>query len=351
MAKSKKLPRALELTKLGREPAANSVVTDVLSAYNHFNYFYNRQDAIKFLASYLKKTNPTILRTKNIEGITTTVGWIARMLENGVVLPKEVVEKFNDILKVLPPKLIVVENIAPVGELVSVEETKFNKVMAELEAVLDSGEVGELLFLREARLTKDELSDVISFYNRRLFEIEKIGKVEEIDEAYSCFTKKEIKKQVENLEKVIRLASLLRNPEKLKAEEEKVRVIKSESGKFSLLKKDDETGMKSLPVADMFGKKTAVFYAPSIATLFVFNSEAGTVLGMENSSVINVDREKSFSQKVRKPKEVLKNFRAKNIDALKVALNGLTTVRSDYTRVKTNKVRIGSDVMILLSVY
>lgn len=344
MAKSNKMPRILEEKHMGAELPVGATVTNLIDALNHYNYFYNRQDAIKFLDAYMKKNMTSLYGKRDLSGITTSVGWVARMLTRDIVLPAETVAWFTKKVSELPVLLKVV----PVeeGKKLPINDDKYSLILARLEELFDEGSDINLTFLKDARLTKEELSNIVRFYNRRLFEIEKIGSDDQITEAYSVFTKKEIVAMKTFLNKVINFASELRYPEKLQEKEKSERKFVSSIKDIELLPADETTKVKSLDKTEMKQKKVLVLYIPGVRYLRVFIAQEGKKLEFDGIRVVNYDESKSFMKVIRNPEKDLANLKNKQFLKFWSAVEGITTKRVPLT---TNKITKGNH--ILLGVY
>ena len=90
---------------MGDEPtiSSESSRSDIIRAYNWYNYFYNVDDAKGFTISYLKnkKANKTIInRVNQINALDlANIGWNCRILMNGGNLPDEITGPHKNIYR------------------------------------------------------------------------------------------------------------------------------------------------------------------------------------------------------------------------------------------------------------
>jgi len=185
---SEAINRILLKQYLGDGPADDSIIDnsiDLLHAFRYYNHYHDRKDAIKFLEIYLGDNNPSILETKDISKISSTVGFIADMLTRKVILPVETTNHFKRELNNLPKK---VDEI----QLVNVADSLLDRIIAQLEELFDKESV-DFSLLNYVTLTNGMRKKIAKFYKRRLDEIDLIGKDDQVTECYKGMPKDEIR--------------------------------------------------------------------------------------------------------------------------------------------------------------
>lgn len=175
------------------------------------------------------------------------------------------------------------------------------------------------------------------FYERTLAEFEEVqtkGCDEQLAEAYSNISKKNIKKMHEFLlsimgacDQIIGEAKLNKKPraKKVKPAEELVKKIKFKAT-------DDKLGIASVPPAQLVGAQGAVVYNTKTRKIGVYVSLNSSGLTVKGTSIGNFT-DKSTQKTLRKPEIQLREFKEqntnkrietwfKNIKATEVKLNG-----------------------------
>lgn len=267
---------------IGREPEAGSTLVDLLSAYNHYNYFYSRQDAVSFLTLYLKDANPDILSAKDVSGTPTTYGWIARMKSRQIVLPDVVEEKFSAFIENLP-NLPEIEPAKVVKKVVNHNRVA-SFAIAQLENMVDAAFEGKYESpLNVLRLynNKEQLNVIREFYAPLLAELQ--SKDPEVVEAYRHVP-------VKHFNLVVRfLIELLNFTQGIKT------VVKKPA---KAVDANNEFGIYDSPFV--------VLYNPSNLIAVIFEADVGlnmdgTLLdGVKSSHFTNIKNTETFLKEIKK---------------------------------------------------
>jgi DNA-directed RNA polymerase beta' subunit len=166
---------------------------------------------------------------------------------------------------------------------------------------------------------------------------------EQLREAYSHVSRKNIKKLIEFYESIFTAcdqiaqeAKTLKKPraKKVKPAEELVKKIKFKVS-------DDKLGISSVPPASIIGAQMAIVYNTKTRKLGIYGSKTSEGLGVKGTSLINFS-EKSTQKTLRKPEQQIKEFKDQNT---------ANRVRAWFDKIKATEVnlngRINAEVMII----
>lgn len=107
--------RNFEKENLGTEPVPEDfkmeTSTDLIRAFNWYNYFHTSDDAKNWTLEYHPDLEEGLKPVPSWE--LRTIGWTCRMLSNGFVFSSEILTKHNSMLKTLIEKYEHVEEEAP----------------------------------------------------------------------------------------------------------------------------------------------------------------------------------------------------------------------------------------------
>jgi hypothetical protein len=348
----------------GDEPTltTDSSKSDVIKAWNWFNYFRESDDAKTYIITYLKKTGKPEL-AKQVASIKPlslrTIGWGCRILTNGGALPHDIE---TDMWKRLTQLVSVpvkkeVEDVKP-QVVVSVQE-KVNArsvdVIAHLEDQIDifikTGEndfdVAE--WLRGQALKPAVAKKIIDFYTplyAELFEAHK-GSDKELRDAYSHLKKTRLKRYMEFVKAIVSAADTqvvvaqTQTKKPRKARKKKVKPASVQIAKLKYKEKDDEFGIKSIKSADIIGAQQLWVFNTKYRALTVLNALGESGLSVKGTTVLGFDEKTSITKKIRKPETVLPRI----LDGGKIVLRNI--MKDIKTRESSAKGRINSDVVIL----
>jgi hypothetical protein len=369
--------------KMGPEPhwVPGQVITQsqIRHAYNWYNYFYMAEDAKKWTLLFLKvnKTGGEILQKldNNIpKHRFIPVGWACKIIQENGTLPKENMDYLKSKLRELITEAMeaksdtlammdVVEGEE--GGIVVIEKEKPNvqeyianqvsNLIAEFEDVLDQ-------FIQNGYKTDFKTYEYLVSHNVKSIQAQKIAAYyeplvkelqeamatpskidEQIKEAYSHLTKKQIKAYhafvseiVTDCQQIKVNTQAVRKPRKKKIKSAG-QVVQKMKYKVS----DDTFKIKSVHPSEMVGAQQVWVFNCKTRKLGVFNAEDAGGLKVKGSTVYAWNEDTSTCKKVRKPNEILPQV----TQGGKVALRKLM----ENIRAKDSvlKGRIGADTCIL----
>jgi len=185
---------------IGKEVEAGSTLNkmELISAFNFYNEEYTKQDAIDFLIEYADEEE---IEGKDLEKMSVTLGWIARLVSIDVSLPSEYDGWIEKEIAKLPNKASVTGKKAKT----SFRESESSIVIAEIEELLDKEVTGDKIVSRISSFNPNKLtfSRIAAFYAPILNELNSITTDSQLKEAYSKFTKKQIKEMIARLTSIV----------------------------------------------------------------------------------------------------------------------------------------------------
>jgi len=366
---------------LGSEPDLRGDVTNaqVIEAYNWYNYFYDSDQAKAWVIEYLKefyKTEKELIKNVNRinSNLCRTCGWNSRILLLGGNLPSEIQQRNFDRIRTLAASASTgtstgisedgstgtegtEEEIGAkkeeVKQVISIQErvaNRANDLIAGIEEQID-------LFYREG--TQFKASDWLSQHDVKPAIAQRIadyykplyselfdalsGKVPELREAYSHYTKPKLKAYVEFIKSIVSAAETravvvkaARKPRKKK--EKPVSVI---VGKLKYKEKDETYSLQSARATDIPGCSQLWVFNTKYRTLAVYNSIGPAGLSVKGSTLTGWDEKTSVVKTLRKPNEQLKKL----LDGGKVVLRKF--MDEIKCKPKTATGRINKDVVLV----
>lgn len=234
-------------------------------------------------------------------------------------------------------------------EKVSIKDSPISILIGHIQDLEDKmfqTTVDFTTWLKEKSVTKDQANKIIQFYLPMLKEINDAytEKDEQVVEAYKRYGKSKI---IHMLKWYINLIQALRTVEdkvitrtrksKPKSPEKIVKNVR-------YMKKDEELGISSIEPKKILGSEILWAYNVKLRKLLVYQSKKGYTLGIEGTTIINFDSDRSHSKTLRKPELQLKEFLNRG---KKPMLDYFDTIKSIASSVSG---RINRD-MILLKTY
>jgi len=332
------------------------------AAYQFFHNYYDPEDALQFLVTYLKsvkfpkKDLASIQRAgkNDLISVGTSLGWYARLLIKGAKLPDETKKRFSRLLFAL------VDRMATKAEVVSTEpagptiqdriKNRADVVIAQLEEAIDAFTRKGVEFDATAFVRKNEISppvakfvvDALTPSYGELVEVA-TSKDPQLNEAYAFLSKVALKKRVA-FQKGIIDAFLPSSPAIAAKKVKKPRVKKAKTAAelVSKIKIGTVFGkFKSVPLAKIVGAEQVWVFNTKNRTLGVYRSESPNGLSIKGSTLIGYDKTAAIGKRLRKPEDGLQ----KVLDAGKVALR--TLLSEIKAGEKTLSGRLNSDIILV----
>lgn len=347
---------------LGDEPKVteSSSASNMINAYNWFNYFYTTDDAKDFVVQYLKqqKFNKKII--SNIQEVSSlklaNIGWNCKLLLSGNTLPIDIHSKMLHKIHTLSSQVKKTQPVAikPIVKIQTYIENKFNKIIAELEEQLDiistsgNSDFNVQSYFRTIALKAHVAKSIVAYYKPLYSEVYDAikGDDPELKYAYRNWKKKELKIYLNYISDIISSAEVfctvaikIRKPRKKKDKPATVIIAK-----MKYKQEDTEYKIKSIKPTDVIGANQLWLFNTKYRTLTVLNTMSHAGLSVKGTTVTGFDEKTSITKKLRKPEVTLTAIN----NAGKVSLRKM--MDNIKCKPKSATGRINSDTIILRAV-
>ena len=351
-----KTPKAVYEKYMGKEPVPESVFRtemDVIKVFNYYNYFNDLKTAITFVESYLKSVNdPRLKLFKKAPShkVPTTIGWIARLLQRKCSLPKHVVEYFETNLQ----KIVDFVEQTEAAETVKEKTNGYRNLwfISELDEQLDnfyttfSSDFKFDTWAKTNSLSMQSLNIISAYYTPIKEELEMASttknKDAQIKEAYSCYSKAQIKKVLDFVSTFISGAvSIVDNRKRAKAPRKKRQpkienIIKGLKYQVA----DNSLSITSLAPAKILDASQLITFNTKTRKISHYFAEDGKKFSIKGSTLLNVDLSKSIEKTLRKPHEILPSILKATRREIPKIIARLSTVEGKIDSGRINKNQI-----------
>jgi len=360
---------------LGSEPDLRGDVTDaqVIQAYNWYNYFYDSDQAKDWIIEYLKEFHKTEKELiKNVNRINPhscrTSGWNCRILLLGGNLPSKIEQRNLERIRALAFRSNTSDASSDassteaeegstkkeeVKQVISIQDrvsNRANDLIADLEVQLDNYYRDGTQFKASDWLSQHDVKPAIAqriadYYKPLYSELFDAlsGKVPELREAYSHYTKPKLKAYVEFIKSIVSAAETravvvkaARKPRKKKEKPASVVVAK-----LKFKEKDETYNVVSVDPKQIIGANQLWVFNSKYRTLAVYNAMGPAGLNVKGSTVIGFDEKTSIVKTLRKPTDQLTKLK----DGGKIVLRKF--MDEIKCKPKTATGRINKDVLLV----
>ena len=342
-----------------KEPKFSGEVsqTELTQALSWYAQNRDSKDATKYAIEYFKK-KLKIPAPEAIKSQAPTFGYVCRLVSLGAVLTDRNVEWFDKTVDELKNAKAPVAKEAKVANVVSIQDhikRKAGECIGELEGQIDelitskfSADVSPYGLMNTLEIKGAHAKFVIDHFKTRRAEYDEVLTTTDPDvkEAYSNFTKVQLKKLVAYCDQVIvdgmRLAGdavKSRKPRKRKAKSPDQLVTKLNYAKdFAELK------LVSVDPKTIVGANQLWVYNTKTRKLGCYNAEDAAGLSIKGSTLQNFAESKSIQKTLRKPAVTLPEV----LKGGKVALRNVLTEIRAAEGVLTG--RINNDTILLRTI-
>lgn len=344
---------------LGDEPVFNKPVTidQYSQALTWYNYMCDTNDAREYIETYLKLNN-RIIEAKNVKHIpdvwvNTTSGWICRMLTKGYLLPESAVPFVEEKLKQSFSHLVIKEEKkVDLPQKMSIQDRmqeRRSEIIGEIEGMIDDTDCGTkdsfnlYDWLKANEIPAAYCPSIVAKYSKWLEEfIEALeGKDEQLKEAYSYLTKKQLRDRVEFFNKLIQDAERYGNVTKKTRAPRKPRTVSVEKKlkNFKYQKESAEFKIASINPEKIIGAQELWTFNTKYKVVTIFRAIDRGGLQIKGTAIINYDENNSFSKGCgRKPEIVLDKLQNGGKIVLKKLMDELKTDKTLQYRINENTV-------------
>jgi hypothetical protein len=324
---------------------------DMVRALNWYSQNKDSKDALKYSCDYFKK-NFKIDVTEILKNQSATFGFVCRIVSNGGILSASNQKWFDTQIENIKASSKNTKNVIVVVEdnvktsVVNIQERireKASECIAELEGQIDElvdtsfkSNVSPYSVFHTMNIKDAQTKYIVEWAKekRNVFVDVSNTKDSFVKEAYSNFTKVQLKKLISYYDQVIldcqKIAgdsAKTRKPRKIKAKTPEQLVAK-----LNYLESFDEMNIKSIAPSSIIGVMQLWIYNTKTRKLGVYHADDAGGLSVKGSTIVNFSEIKSVQKKLRKPevmipqvlsggKVFLRNV-IENIRAVESVLNG-----------------------------
>lgn len=374
---------------LGPEPDLSSRIpttTELILAYNWYNYFYSNDNAKEFVLDYFRKHHK---KDKDlIRGINNcpsynlrNLGWSCRIIDSGGNLPSNI--NIEQAARAIIARSVAtgiyaesrgddVENsstreedgndetrqksevITQAQEKVSIQDRIKNKasdLISELEDEIDKFTInGESKFkiadwLRQKDVKPQIALRIADFYKPLYSEIFDAfeGKDDELKKAYAQYKKPQLRGYMEFVRDIVsacearaEIVKAIRKPRK-KKDKPASQII----SKLKYKQKDDDFDIQSVSATEIIKSNQLWVFNCKYRTLSVYNAMGPAGLNVKGTTLIGFDEKTSITKTLRKPKEQLAELKtAGKITLRKIMDNIKSKAKQANGRINTETVLV-----------
>ena len=353
-------PRSSDTNVMGGEPVWKTQPTEhrisaLSKAFSWYNYFYGKKDArdmiVNYLESHDRKADVRALKNISDSSIRLTTGWLCRMNMVGLELNETEQIKLDNLLKeILASKQEIEVESAPVIDAVArpnIQDRLREKVLecaGELDGMFDefvsagakmSADYKPIMVIRGMNVSPQLISIITDSWKRKLAEFEEVveGKDAMLVEAYSNFSKIQLRNCVKFCEAVINDCGAYVQIKKVERKPRKVKAVPPEkrAAKFKHVLEFAELKLKGLPAASLVDKAEAWLYDTKKRKLIHLVADSHTqAFTIKNNSIIGYSTVDTLQKTVRKPADVTKAIQAAGKPAARKIYKDLTTTETPW---------------------
>jgi hypothetical protein len=340
---------------LWREQPAENRITAFSRAFNWYNYFYGKKDAKDMIATYLdmhdRVREAKAIRALPDSQIRLTTGWLCRMACMGLQLDEHEQIKLDNLLTELlaikdVPKVEVEEEVDRPARP-SIQDhlrEKVSECAGEIEGLFDefvtngakmSADFKPIAIIRGRNVAPQLISLLADPWKQRLAEFEAVidGKDGQLVEAYSNFSKIQLRNIVKFCEAVINDCGAYVQIKKVERKPRKVKAVPPEkrAAKFKHLMEFAELKLKGVPAANLVDKSEAWLYDTKKRKLIHLVADSHTqAFTVKSNSIIGFSTVDTVQKTVRKPQDVVKAMQAAGKPAARKIFKELTTTETAW---------------------
>ena len=351
-------PRSSDTNVMGGEPVwtiqpAENRISRLSKAFSWYNYFYGKKDARDMIVNYLeahdRKADVRTLRGIPDSAIRLTTGWLCRMSMVGLELhDSELLKLENHLKEILVSKQqeeAVVDETAPTRPNIQDRlREKVTECAGEIDGMFDdfisngakmSADYKPITVIRGKNVAPQMVATIADTWKRKLTEFEAVleGKDALLVEAYSNFSKIQMRNVVKFCETVINDCGAYVQIKKVERKPRKVRAVPPEkrAAKFKHLLAFPDLKLQGLPAASLVDKSEAWLYDTKKRKLIhlVADSHVGAFT-VKSNSIIGFSTVDSLQRTVRKPADIVKSVQTAGKPAARKIYKDLTTTETAF---------------------
>ena len=353
-------PRSPDTKYVGEEPLwreqpQENRVTALSRAFNWYGYFYGKKDAKDMIAAYLdahdRSRDAKKIRSLSDSQIRLTPAWLCRMSMMGLQLDQHEQIKLDNMIETMlttkneAPAPAAAEQSAPTRLTIQDRlREKTQECMGELEGMFDdfcasgakmSADFKPIALMRGMNIAPQMVNEIRSRWSQRLTEYEAVieGKDAQLVEAYSNYSKIQLRNVVKFIEQVIADCGAYVQIKKVERKPRKARPVTPEkrAAKFKHVQAFAELKLTGLPASALVEKSEAWLYDTKKRKLIhVVADEYTKTFTIKNNSLIGFSTTETLQKTVRKPQDVIKAIQTAGKPAARKIFKDLTTTETAW---------------------
>lgn len=348
-------PTDVNIIFSGAEPKISAELSqiDLMQALSWYSQNRDGKDAFKYATDYFKKK----LKVNVPSGIKSqpqTFGFICRIVTNGGILVGKDKEWFESTIKELKGT-VNVEHPTKVTNVISIQDhikRKSSDCIGELEGQLDElilsdfkSNPAPIAVMNSLEVKGAHTKYIIEHFKMRRAEYDKILTTDDtfIREAYSNFTKPQLKKLIAYCDQVILVGVQLAG-DAVKTRKPRKRKTKTPNqilAKFQYCKEFVDLKLQSIDPKTILGATQLWVYNTKTRKLGCYVADDASGFSVKGTSITGYTESKSNQKTLRKPESVLPEILKGGKIYLRTALDSIKAVESTLTG------RINNDIILL----
>ncbi|PNX46217.1 MAG: hypothetical protein BV459_06845 [Thermoplasmata archaeon M11B2D] len=302
-----------------------STKSEIIVAYNYYNYFYGADDAKKFVLAFLKSRKVPKAQLRKAQQIRPhdliTIGWNCRIMLNGGTLPDDIRKSSMNRLQQLMDTVVEEKKKKAVVKpkaVVSIQDHIRNKAgeyIADLEEQIDvfilkkKNNFDAAGWFQGNNIKPVVAKRIAEYYQPLYDEIYEAsqGKDKELKEAFNGWKKAELKRYLEFIKSILSAAEVasVRVAKSRKPRKKKEKPAALVVAKVNYLEKDEDHNLQSIDPVNIVGANQLWVFNTKTRTLSVYNALGRSGLTVKGTTIVGFDDKTSITKKVRKPEVVL----------------------------------------------
>ena len=344
----------------GQEPKFSIELskTQLILALNWYSQNKTNKDAEKYVIDYFKKKLKLDIGAL-VKDCNSNFAYLCRIVYNGGQLSvKDQIWFDNEVQHIekrLKVKKVKVVEVAAIGNVISIQDRireKSQECIGELEGQLDDYITSDYKIdaspygvMHIMNIKSVHVNRIVEVFKRRRIEFDAVLNTDdkELKEAYSNFSKPQLKKMIAYFDQVI-LDCQKVSGESTKSRKPRKRKAKSPEqlvAKINYLPEFKELKLTSVKPTDIVGCMALWVYNTKTRKLGVYHAEDAGGLSVKGSSILNFVESKSIQKKLRKPDEMLPEVLNGGKVFLRNVMESIRAVDSKMTG------RINADTILL----
>jgi len=363
------VPKVAEAKHIGSEPTWDKIEnrkSQVVSAFNWYNYSYGTKDAKEMIVDYLVR-NDRAREAKLVQAVAdnemrTVIGWLCRMSVVGLELDeRELTEVNKDIARLVATKAekkkTAAEKAADKPSIQDRLREKLVECAGEMEGMYDeflqagckmSADFKPLNLIRQFNVAPPLVGEISKIWEKKLAELKLLqaGKDKQLNEGYAVYGKLQVRNMIKFAEQVVADCAAYVQIKKVERKPRAKKPVSAEKvvSKLKYQREDTTLNIKSEPVVKIHGASELWLYDTKKRKLqhYVADSHIGS-LTVKGTAIIGFDATASTQKTLRNPAEQLKQV-----------MGSRPAARKNYTAIKAVETKLTgrtNENILILKVY